>query len=68
MNDNAILLSTIWGYLDDIISDSDKPQVADALVKSFIENGSDARELLDAEGEYEELDKAILENSEDEYI
>ena len=65
MNNDAQLLASLWESVHDHVSNGDKQEVAENIVRILIDHGSEFRSLIDAEGTCNYLDRA-LENVEAE--
>lgn len=60
MNDESQYLSSLWDALESYVSKNDKQNAAETLIRSLILKGHDASLLLEAEGNCNYLDKALL--------
>ena len=68
MNEEAQLLSQLWENVQDNLPNSEKLEVAKAIIRTLIEFGNDIHLLYDAEGNCTYLDRALeaVEGEEEE--
>lgn len=66
MNEEAMLLVTLWEAIQDYIPAAEKVTVAESTIKTLMEFGNDIHLLHDAEGTCPYLDKALLAIAEEE--
>ncbi len=53
------LLLELWERIENYISNSHKNDAAESIILAFIAAGVEADELVNAEGEFDHLDRAI---------
>jgi len=59
MNDDAQLLASLWETIHDHVSNGDKQEVAESIIRILIDHGSEFKSLIDAEGSCNYLDRAL---------
>lgn len=62
MTEESRLMMSIWDRFADFISANEKQEAANTLVGVFLSEGTDLRDLMDAEGECTQMDRALAEH------